>query len=139
MGVKTVFAAELFAPERGRRADGGKLYSLADAYAPADLVTYPSDIEGFGNAFLEAIYYGRPLVMCAYDVYKIDIRPKGFRVIEFDEYITQETVRRARDSAGPGALAEEMAAHNYAVAREHYSFTVLERLLVGLLERCLGE
>lgn len=136
--VKTVFAAELFAPERGLRADGGKRYSLADAYAPADLVTYPSDIEGFGNAFLEAIYYGRPLVMCAYDVYKIDIRPKGFRVIEFDEYITQETIERVRALLQDRALAEEMAAHNYAVAREHYSFTVLERLLVGLLERALG-
>ncbi len=138
MGVRTVFAAELFAPNRGQRADGGKLYSLADAYTPADLVTYPSDVEGFGNAFLEAVYYGRPLVMCAYDVYKIDIRPKGFRAIEFDEYITEETVQRTRDLLQDKALAEEMAAHNYDVARQHYSFTVLERLLVGLLEQALG-
>lgn len=138
MGVKTVFAADLFAPVRGRRADGGKRYSLADAYAPADLVTYPSDLEGFGNAFLEAVYFRRPLVMCVYDVYRADIRPKGFRVIEFEDYISGETVRRTRDLLQNPAVAEEMTEHNYAVARQHYSFAVLERLLAGLLERTLA-
>ena len=139
MNVRTVFAAELFAPERGQRAGGGKLYSLGDAYTPADLVTYPSDIEGFGNAFLEAVYFRKPLMMCAYDVYRADIRPKGFRVIEFEDYITEETVRRTRELLQDEGLVAEMVAHNYALARRHYSFAVLERLLAGLLERCLGE
>jgi glycosyltransferase involved in cell wall biosynthesis len=137
MGVKCVFAGDLFAPERGHRADGGKLYSLADAYAVADLVTYPSDIEGFGNAFLEAVYYGKPLVMCAYDVYRIDIRPKGFRVVEFEDYMTEATVQSARDLLEDRALVEEIVAHNYAVAREHYSFSVLERLLAGVMDRAI--
>ena len=138
MDVGVVYAAELFAPERGRRADGGKLYSLADAYAPADVVTYPSDIEGFGNAFLEAVYFRKPLVICAYDVYRADIRPKGFRVVEFEDYITEETVRRTRELLQDRALVAEMVEHNYAVARRHYSFAVLERLLACLLDRCLG-
>ncbi|MFN2203333.1 MAG: glycosyltransferase [Caldilineaceae bacterium] len=137
MGVKCVFAGELFAPERSSSANGRKIYSLADAYAVADIVTYPSDIEGFGNAFLEAVYYGKPLVMCAYDVYRLDIRPKGFRVVEFEDYMTEATVQCVREVLQDTALADEMAAHNYAVARQHYSFTVLERLLAGVLERAL--
>ena len=35
----------------------------------ADLVTYPSTFEGFGNAFLEAIYYCRPIVVNTYSIY----------------------------------------------------------------------
>ncbi len=138
MGVKAVIADEYFAPQRGVRPDGGKVFSLGDAYAPADIVTYPSDIEGFGNAFLEAVYFGKPLVMCAYDVYKADIRPKGFRVVEFEDYITEETVCQTREVLQDKGLAEEMAAHNYEVAKRFYSFTALERLLVGLLEQALG-
>lgn len=137
LGVKMVFADEYFAPQRGVRPDGGKLYALGDAYAPAGIVTYPSDIEGFGNAFLEAVYFSRPLVMCAYDVYKVDIRPKGFRVVEFEDYITAETVQQTRTVLQNKELAQAMAAHNYAIAKEHFSFTALERLLARLLSQTL--
>ena len=34
--------------------DGKKVYNLADAYAHADFITYPSIYEGFGNALIEA-------------------------------------------------------------------------------------
>jgi hypothetical protein len=51
------------------KADGRKIYSLADIYPHADFVTYPSLIEGFGNAFLEAIYFRKPLLMQRYDGY----------------------------------------------------------------------
>ncbi|MFH0881191.1 MAG: glycosyltransferase family 4 protein, partial [Lentisphaerota bacterium] len=37
--------------------EGRKIYTLWDLYRHADLVTYPSLYEGFGNAFLEAIYF----------------------------------------------------------------------------------
>ena len=134
LGVKMLFADEYFGPERGVRPNGGKLYSLGDAYAPADIVTYPSDIEGFGNAFLEAVYFGRPLVMCAYDVYKADIEPKGFRVVSFEDYVTADTVRDVREVLQNRDLAQEMAFRNFAIAKEHYSFTALERLLVQLLD-----
>ena len=35
--------------------------ALADAYAAADLVCFPSLVEGFGNALVEAIYHRKPL------------------------------------------------------------------------------
>ena len=70
-----------------------KYYSLSDAYPHADLVTYPSLIEGFGNAFLEALYYRKPIVVNNYAIYATDIRPKGFKVIEFDDYITEKTIQ----------------------------------------------
>ena len=88
--ARVIFGAAHFGDERAQTADGRKLYALADAYQAADLVTYPSSVEGFGNAFLEAIYYRKPLVVSTYDIYRLDIKPKGFRVVEFDEYVTRQ-------------------------------------------------
>ena len=51
---------------RGLNADGKKVYTLFDIYPHADLVTYPSYYEGFGNAFLEAVYFGKPVVVNTY-------------------------------------------------------------------------
>jgi glycosyltransferase involved in cell wall biosynthesis len=55
MRVNTLFVSDLISDERGRTRDGRKIYTLFDVYPHADLVTYPSTYEGFGNAFLEAI------------------------------------------------------------------------------------
>lgn len=55
LGIKAIFAGDRIGDERGQTADGQKIYSLNDIYPHADFVTYPSLIEGFGNALLEAI------------------------------------------------------------------------------------
>ncbi|MGC9529834.1 MAG: glycosyltransferase [Candidatus Bipolaricaulaceae bacterium] len=134
LGVDVIFAHEFIA--HGRRTTGGKeLFSLADAYRQADLVTYPSTVEGFGNAFLEAVYYRRPLVMSTYEIFQTDIAPKGFEVIEFGDFIGEDTVRRARAVLENPALAEDWVEHNYQVARRHYSFAVLEKYLAALMGR----
>lgn len=137
--VPTNFEAEIIRDQRGRTEDGRKIYTLSDVYPHADLVTYPSDIEGFGNAFLEAIYYRRPIIVNNYSIFDIDIKPRGFRVIEFDGYITDETVRRVRQVLQEPHLAQEMVEHNYQLARRHYSYAMLERRLQMLIADCFGE
>lgn len=139
LGVSTNFVSDIIQGRRGITADGRKVYTLADVYPVADLVTYPSDIEGFGNAFLEAIYYHRPIVVNNYSIFGIDIKPKGFHVIEFDGYVTDETVRQVRDVLQDLGCAQEMAEHNYRAARKHYSYSSLERRLQMLLIDCFGE
>ena len=136
--VNVRFAADSFSAERGLTPDGRKIYSLADAYYPADLVTYPSTIEGFGNAFLEAIYYRKPIVMSTYEIYRVDIQPKGFKVIEFGDYITEDTVRETRDLLSNPDQMAEMVELNYEIARRHYSYANLEKLLVALISLGLG-
>src|SRR6266542_758131 len=58
---------------------------LADAYAAADLVSYPSRYEGFGNALLEAFFYRCPVLVHRYPVYARDIAPTGVRCIEIED------------------------------------------------------
>ena len=53
-GIDVRFIADRVGERRGTNAEGKKIYTLSDVYPHADLVTYPSHYEGFGNAFLEA-------------------------------------------------------------------------------------
>ncbi len=137
--ARVIFAAAHFGDERGQTADGRKLYALSDAYQSADLVTYPSSVEGFGNAFLEAIYYRKPLVVSTYDIYRLDLKPKGFQVVEFDEYVTRQAVEQARELLLCPDRVAQMVEHNYAVARRYFSFSNLEKLLVALISQCQGD
>ncbi len=136
--VRVIFASEVVAHKRGRTSDERRIFSLADVYQQADLVTYPSTVEGFGNAFLETIYYRRPIVVSIYEIFRRDILPKGFRVIGFEDFITEEHVRRALEVLSDPGLAEEMSEHNYELGRRYYSYRVLENRLAGLLDLIVG-
>jgi glycosyltransferase involved in cell wall biosynthesis len=136
--VRVTFGSKIINHSRNTLSNGRKVYSLADAYQHANLVTYPSTIEGFGNAFLETIYYRRPIVISSYEIFKTDIRPKGFKVIGFDDFIEDSTVKEARKVLDNPSLAEEMAEHNYEIGRRHYSFRILENHLAVLVHQCLG-
>lgn len=138
LDVQALFVAETIAGRRARTADGRKVYALQDVYPHADLVTYPSTFEGFGNAFLEAVYFRKPLLINTYSIYEIDIKPKGFRLIEMDGYITPKTVERTREVLADPLLREEMVEHNYALGRQYYSYAVLQEKLRSLLADHVG-
>lgn len=137
--VPVNFVSEIIQDRRGLTADGRKIYSLWDVYPHADLVTYPSSIEGFGNAFLEAIYFKRPIVVNNYSIFQVDIKPKGFRVIEFDNYITEATLQATRQVLEDKQLAQEMVEQNFHLGKRFYSLAVLERRLELLIAGCFGE
>jgi len=139
LNVTVRFEAEQVQDRRGLTTDGKKIYTLGDVYPHADLVTYPSSIEGFGNAFLEAVYYRRPILVNNYSIYEVDIKPKGFRTIWFDGFINEETLRVVRQVLLDPSQAQEWADVNYQLAKRYFSFTVLERRLQSILADCLGQ
>jgi len=138
MNVHTIFASDIIGDKRGRTPDGQKIYTLADIYHYADLVTYPSNIEGFGNAFLEAIYFCKPIVVNNYSIYATDIKPKGFDVIEIDGYVDEEAMRRTREILQDSEQREKMTKHNYETAQKFFSYAVLEQKLKTILADCQG-
>jgi glycosyltransferase involved in cell wall biosynthesis len=113
--------------------DGLKAYSLWDAYVHADLVTYPSTYEGFGNALLEAVYFKRLIVVNRYPVYNADIRPNGFEFIELDGFVDDGAVHRTHELLGDPDRVQEVAEENFAIAKANFSLEVLERKLAELL------
>ena len=116
-----------------RMDDGHKIYSLWDAYLHADLVTYPSLYEGFGNALLEAIYFKKLVVVNRYPVYNADIRPLGFEFVELDGFVDDKAVEEVKAFMNDPAAMERRAEKNYELARQYFSFRVLEEKLRDIL------
>lgn len=133
------FIADRVADRRARDAGGRKLYTLFDIYPHADLVTYPSFYEGFGNAFLEAVYFGKPVVVNTYAVYARDLAPLGFRCIEMSQVLSQEAVEKTREILRNKALRAEWANANYDIGLRHFSFSVARRKLAARLANLFGE
>lgn len=117
---------------------GRKIYTLWDLYPHADLVTYPSTYEGFGNALLEAIYFRVPVVINRYSIFIQDIEPKGFKLPVIDGFITREVVRLVRRALEDPSYRQLMVDHNYRVACTYYSYTVLKRNLRAILTSLTG-
>jgi hypothetical protein len=139
LGVTVNFESAIVGDKRGKTPEGRKIYTLADVYPYADLVTYPSSIEGFGNAFLEAVYYKKPIVVNNYSIFEADIKPKGFKVVEFDGYISDRTLQETRYVLKHPDITAEESEHNFELAKRYYSFTMLEKRLHLLLANCFGE
>jgi mannosylglucosylglycerate synthase len=133
-GVRLRYAADRFTPD----FEGKPLrpaHSLHDAYLAADLITYPSLYEGYGNALVEAIYYGKPIVVNRYSVYEADIRPLGFRFIEIDGAITANTVREVRAAIGNPRRQAAIARRNFEIGRRHLSYDLLQRRLARWIRK----
>jgi glycosyltransferase involved in cell wall biosynthesis len=137
--IEVSFIADRVGEQRGRTADGRKIYTLFDVYPHADLVTYPSHYEGFGNAFLEAIYFGKPVVVNTYAVYARDIAPLGFKVVELPQLVTREVVDQTRAVLENRELREAWARTNYDLCLKHFSYSVARRKLAARLANLFGE
>jgi glycosyltransferase involved in cell wall biosynthesis len=118
---------------------GRKIYTLWDLYPHADLVTYPSLYEGFGNAFLEAIYFRLPLLINRYAIFVRDIEPKGFRFLVMDGFLTRRTAEEVRQVLEDADFRREITDHNLRLATRFYSYSVLRRKLYSMLANIRGE
>ena len=113
-------------------------YTLFDVYPSADFVTYPSLYEGFGNAFLEAVYFKKPMLINRYATFVRDIEPKGFDLIAMDGFLTAKNIRQVKDVLFSPERRQQMVDHNYKVATRYYSYSVLKRWLNTLLTNFFG-
>lgn len=124
-----------------------KIYSLWDTYTMADLVTYPSLWEGWGNQFLEAVKAKLPIMIFEYPVYKKDIKDKGFQVISLGDQIRDfddDGLARVEDTIIENAANEavilltdskkrkQVVEHNFKAGLEQYSLEALKRYLTPL-------
>ena len=129
---------------------GIKTYSLWDAYAHADLVSFPSIWEGWGNQFIEGVFAKKPIVLYEYPVYKTDIKKEGYDIISLgnggndlscdadDLYsipkknidkAVKQTIRWLKNSK-----TSEKLEHNFRIGRKYHDFNVLENFLINELD-----
>jgi glycosyltransferase involved in cell wall biosynthesis len=123
---------------RGVNESGEKIYTLWDVYPHADFVTYTSLYEGFGNAFLEAVYFKKPILINRYEVFVRDIEPQGFDLIVMDGFLTDRIVRQVHEVVESSERRERMVNYNYEVATRHYSYAVVRKRLAFLIANFFG-
>ena len=142
LGVKMIFVNDVIEHSRSV-VNGVKCYSLWDAYAHADLVTYPSVLEGWGNQFLEAIFAKKPVIVYEYPVYVSDLKDKGFDVISLgdthevdpnglvivDEKLIKKAAIEAIDILINSGKRIKIAENNFAICDKYFSYQSLGRIL----------
>jgi len=133
------FISDRVGEERGTNAEGKKVFTLFDIYPHADLVTYPSYYEGFGNAFLESIYFCKPVVVHTYVVFARDIAPLGFKTITMTQLVSNEVVQQTREILRNQSLRDEWARINFELGLKHFSYAVARRKLAARLANLFGE
>jgi glycosyltransferase involved in cell wall biosynthesis len=124
--------------ERGTDENDQRIYTLGDAYAAADFITYPSIYEGFGNALLEGFYYRKPILVNRYSIFIADIEPREFQVVTMDGYLTRETVRHVRKVIDDDEYRAQMVEKNYELSKAFFSYSVLRRKLRALVTNFTG-
>ncbi len=133
LGVDLIFIGDLVGAARSFKSNSTHEFTIDDVYQAADLVTYPSGYEGFGNAFVEAVYFKKPIVVNRYSIFIEDIEPIGFDVISFDGFVTREIVeevKRFLESDARHASLEK----NYHLGQTYLSYEVLEQKLLSIIQ-----
>ncbi|MGJ8724124.1 MAG: glycosyltransferase [Roseibacillus sp.] len=128
-GVELLLVGDRIGEQRQRDKKGRKVYTLWDLYPHADLVTYPSLYEGFGNALIETFYFRKPVVVNRYSIFVQDIEPKGFETVAMSGYVTQEVVKRTQLLLADENYRREMTHTNYELGKKHYGYEALKRQL----------
>jgi hypothetical protein len=152
-GVRIIWAGDRVKHSRGTADTGEKIYSLWDSYVQADLVTYPSIWEGWGNQFVEAVYARLPVVLFEYPVWQSDLAPIGFDVASLGSEIAgvdEDDLVCVSDSAldsaaktvveyltNPSRRAAAVET-NVDHAKRHFSYDSLAHYMEPLLNRALG-
>ncbi len=134
LGVKLISIEHLVGPGGHNNTNSTKRYSIGDIYQCADLICYPSGYEGFGNAFLESIYYRKPIVVNRYSIYIADIEPRGFDTITIEGFVSNHTIERISEILTNEERRRQMVEKNYQLGNLYFSYEVLERLLLHLVK-----
>jgi len=133
LGVNLVSIEDLVGPEEDYNNYSEKKYTIGDVYQCADLICYPSGYEGFGNAFLETIYYKKPIVVNRYSIYIADIEPRGFDTITIEGFVTNQTIEKISEMLTNKERRKQAVEKNYRLGNQYFSYEVLERLLLHLV------
>ena len=135
LGVEFIYAFDLFNTK----------YSFWDGYFVCDVIAYPSQVEGFGNQFLEAMYAKKPVLVFEYPVFEADIKKEGYEVISLGNKafvkdlvngfvsvkpdILEKAARQTVDLLNDEARLKEVTTKNFEIGYENHSLKVLEKFL----------
>ncbi len=126
----------------------GDDFSFWDNYHLADIISYPSLWEGYGNQFLEAVFFKKPILVFEYPVFRADIKPKGYEVISLGSQsrltesglrkVSSQKIKRAVDTylswRKEGKL-KRVGEKNLRIAQKYNSLTALQAHLKAVIRQ----
>jgi glycosyltransferase involved in cell wall biosynthesis len=144
--VEMVYVGERIDFER-KISKGKKIFSLWDAYQLADMISYPSLLEGFGNQLLEAVYAKKPILLYEYPVFESYLKAFGFEAISFgntykeDRHgladlapeIKERTAEEVFEILTDKEAYKKTTEANYEICLREFSYKRLEELLSNLV------
>lgn len=133
MNVDLIFAGDLVGSDKNGRVESP--FTIGDAYQAADLVTFPSTYEGFGNAFLEAVYYRKPIFCNRYTIFQTDIEPLGFDVPMMDGFLSQTVIDQVVALLDDPDRRDKAAEHNFQLAKRSFSYARASELIRQLVSQ----
>jgi len=128
-----------FLRQNKNNGNGTANYSLWDVYPYTDFITFPSLYEGFGNAFLEGVYFKKPILINRYATFVRDIEPLGFDLAVMDGYLSKKTVQHVVELLESTHRTQTMVDNNYQIAARHYSYSVLRSQLTATIRMFFGD
>ncbi|EKD90968.1 MAG: glycosyl transferase group 1 [uncultured bacterium] len=131
-GIRTKFIGTRIKSERAVTDEAGRFYTLWGCFVNADFITYPSTFEGFGNQFIEAVYFKKPIFVNRYEVYKKDIEPLGFETVAVDNKVTSDTVNRVRELLSSPEEVERIVKKNFEIGKANFSFEATQKKIEKL-------
>lgn len=131
--VRVVFVGDYIDFNRKLTGNRKKIYTLWDAFISSDFVTYPSQIEGFGNQYIESVYFKKPVIITPYPVYKSDINPLGFKSIEITPSLSERDVEKVNNFLNDPNKVKEMVESNFELGKKHFSYEATEAKIKNLI------
>lgn len=148
--ISVQFIADYISAEREFSKNGKlKKFSLWDAYTHADLITYPSLWEGWGNQFIEAIFAKKPIAVFEYPVFKSDIKKEGYNIVSFgDKFIVNKktgevsvpkgAMKKAVDRTISNLLSKQLNKkrinQNFKIGKKYHNYDILEKFLLSIID-----
>jgi len=121
------------------RSENPVRFSLWDMYTMADIITYPSIQEGWGNQLLEAIFAKKLILGYEYPVFQTDIGPKGIRIISLGSSAQtiqnnlrvvpkpdmDRAIQMLADLLRDPAAVQDWVSSNFSIGKDCFSLSVL--------------
>ena len=112
-----------------RKMKTQKVYTLWDCFVHCDFVTYPTKVEGFGNQFIETIYFKKPIILTPYSVFKSDIEPLGFETILMPDKVTKNVISEVNSLIEDKKRRRKMVEKNFRLGKKHFSYEATAKKL----------
>ena len=107
-------------------------------YPSSDIITLPSDYEGFGNPVIESAMYKKPLVVNKYPILN-EILDFGFKFIVMNKKVTSKILNEVHRAIVDKDYTKKITEHNFKIAYKYFSLNLLKKELKFLIKKAIKD